>query len=290
MAVNSVGNAVGYCYDNTNAFHAFWYHGGTMTDINATVLGTFQSVATAINDDGVLVGWYQASSTDVRHAFKYDTVTSALSILTPHGTDETLALNISTNGTIGGYWNSDKTWIRSSGGAFTTYPYVPFGASSYSTLMEQIDGKSASGVDDSGSVLVSFDDSSSVRRSAFFDSTTAQWFTPPNFPPAGGDAEARGLNAGGIAAIQNMASGVLAYDMALPVTSSCRFLMTELYPWVVSAGGFTAASSANAINTANMVVGSGHINGGSQAYLAYFDANSAIHDFEYFYIPDCETC
>jgi len=107
-ALNNRAQVVGYSYTSSGPIHAFLWDQGVMTDLG-TLPGSQQSKASAINDQGQLVGWTVPSG--IQHAFLYDIASMTMTDLGTLGAGtESYALAINNHGVIVG-----DSWTNNSG-------------------------------------------------------------------------------------------------------------------------------------------------------------------------------
>jgi probable HAF family extracellular repeat protein len=148
--LNGSGQVVGYYEDSAGVVHGFLWSAGTFTTIDyPEATGTYP---TAINNSGVIVGYFTEATDSYRHGWERSG--STMTAINVSGASETMPQGINTSGQIvGAYLNaSGQTSGFELSGTTVTTINVP---SATSTMV--------SGIDDAGQMVGEYTDSTMTQ-------------------------------------------------------------------------------------------------------------------------------
>jgi probable HAF family extracellular repeat protein len=238
--INNNGDVVGD-YQNSSGVFGFLLSGGVYTTINCpgAVAGTF---AYGINDDGVIVGYYNEDLTDV--GFEY--INGECKSLPKVNGSVPYPLGINNQGHIVGYYFVSQTVTEGFELVGKTYTKISVPNATSTT---------AFGINLAGTVSGTYQDSSGSHAFLYRNGS----YTTFNLPGSKGTTEAFGLN--------DKTSIVGAYDDPTTQSEEGYIYNTGKYQTLIVPGSVT--TFPNAINDSAVVVGS-YLNGGvnPQGFMA----------------------
>lgn len=83
---------------------------GNITDFD--IPGSSGSIASGINDAGVIVGYWQVQNQLLVDSFVRDAAGNVRTFAAPYNNYGTLAISINDNGQIAGYWQDDMSFAN----------------------------------------------------------------------------------------------------------------------------------------------------------------------------------